>query len=575
MLAIAMLRSIKPRPRAVVCALLLVACALAPARNARAQVAPAREAKDNGAISGRITNDNHGVAGVLVTLAAAQDSEQRKSPLKTTTDADGRYRLLNVPPGRYYLNPFAPAFVVSDVNPAEWQPGRLLNVAPGDKLDGIDFTLTRGGVITGRVTNGDGKPLVETMVRIMAADEADRKKPQFQIPLFQFQTDDRGVYRLFGLAQGRYLVFVGDAPEDGTVRVGGSGNYTPQTFYGNTSEVAQARPVEVETGAEATAIDIVVGKQPRGYEAAGRVVDERGHAVAGVSCVYGPVNAEGRFMGSFGSDGSQTNERGEFHLRGLSPGRYGIFASQGRPFSQEPSQTYSSTAVFDVLDADVNGLELKIARGATLNGIVQFEGTPSPAVVAKLAELRLGANLRSSSPAIMLSFNTSQAKVNADGSFQLTGLRPGKTSLLLGWPQVKGITIAHVQRDGVEQPEGIEVGAGENITGVRVVLTYGASTIRGQVQFTSARPTGGQLHAEVHRIGAPVGTGGGYGDVDTLGRFVIENLAAGEYEVLLFEDYPAFGSEQRRPPVDRKVVTVPENGEAQLTLVFKQGDTPQ
>jgi hypothetical protein len=107
------------------------------------------------------------------------------------------------------------------------------------------------------------------------------------------------------------------------------------------------------------------------------------------------------------------------------------------------------------------------------------------------------------------------------------------------------------------------------------VLAYGASTIRGQVQFTSARPTGGQLHAEVHRIGAPVGTGGGSGDIDSLGRFVIENLAAGEYEVLLFEDYPGFGSEQRRPPVDRKVVTVPENGEAQITLVFKQEGTPQ
>ena len=563
-------------PRVLVCALALFVCALTQTARAQPPPSPApKDVKETGTISGRITTENRGVAGVVVTLAPSDWSEREKSIAKATTDADGRYRLANVPPGRYYLNPFAPAFVVSDVNPAAWQPGRLLNVAPGDKLEGLDFTLTRGGVITGRVTNAEGKPLIETMVRVMAANEADRKNPLFSVPPFQYQTDDRGVYRLFGLNAGRYLVYVGEAPEDGVVHTGGGGS-VPRTFYGNTAEIAQARPVEVAGGDEVTAIDIVVGKPPRSFEVAGRVVDERGRAVAGASVMYGPVRADGSFMGSFGSDGARTDERGEFHTRGLSPGRYGIFATQAQPFAQEQSQTYSDAAVFDIIDADVSGVQIRLARGATVSGVVQVEGTTNPAVIARLTELNLGTSVRqpAATTGTVAAPSFTQTKVNADGSFVLTGLRPGRHTMYLGWPQVKGFTLARVQRDGVDQPEGIEVAPGERIAGVRLVVAYGASTIRGQVQFTTPRPAEGHLHAEVRRNGAPVGTGGGFGDVDALGRFVVENLAAGEYEVTLFEDYPAFGSEQRRPPLDRKVVNVPENGEAQVTLVFKQEAPP-
>ncbi len=563
-----MLRATQTQTRRhVIRALLIIACALAPLTYTSAQT-PAKEPKDTGVIAGRITREGHAVADVLVTLMPGDWSAQQKPVAKTTSDADGRYRLANVPPGRYYLNPFAPAYVVSDINPADWRPGRMLNVAAGDKLEGLDFTLTRGGVITGRVTNADGKPVVETMVRVMAADEADRKKPQYSVAKFAFQTDDRGVYRLYGLSVGRYLVYIGESPEDGMVRVGGAGSY-PRTFYGNTSDIAQAKPVEVTTGEEATAIDIVVGKPAQSYAVAGRVVDERGQPVTGASIVYGPINAEGRFVGSFGADGSKTNERGEFRLRGLSPNRYGLWAMEGQAFGGEQSANYSSAAAVEIIEQDVSGIEIKLTRGATLSGIVTVEGTTNPTVLAKLAELRLGANTRGQTGLAPPAFGN--AKVNADGTFTLTGLRPGKTNLSLGWPQVKGFSLVRVQRDNLDQLEGIDIAAGERVTGVRVIVAYGASTVRGQVQFPNGqRPVGGHVHVEAHRVGTPVGTGNGSAEIDALGRFVLENLSAGEYELLLFADYPAFGTEQRKPPVDRKVVNVPETGDVQVTLVFKQ-----
>src|SRR5206468_1836591 len=132
----------------------------------------------------------------------------------------------------YYLNATAPAYVSPDANLLTARQGRLLNITAGDQLEGLDFTLMRGGVITGRITNAEGKPVVEARIQLVAAADADGRNQQIIFPPFLFQTDDRGVYRVYGLAAGRYLVSVGegqDARIYGIARGGSS--YIPHTYY--------------------------------------------------------------------------------------------------------------------------------------------------------------------------------------------------------------------------------------------------------------------------------------------------------------------------------------------------------
>ncbi|PYS92949.1 MAG: hypothetical protein DMF64_06720 [Acidobacteria bacterium] len=566
----ALLRSTSTSARALFCVLSVVACALAPHVNTHAQT-PVRASKGSAFVAGRVTCEEHPVAGVLVALMPVNWSGfgPPQPAAKATTDAEGRYRLTNVPVGSYQLTANAPAYIISNANPLTARQGRLLNITADDQLEGLDFMLTRGGVITGRVTNAEGKPVVEARLRIITADEADRRNPQYMIPPFAFQTDDRGVYRIYGLLAGRYLVSVGEGQDEGFIRVGRASSYIPRTFYGDTSEQAQAKPVEVVAGAETSGVDITVGKPAHTYEAAGRVVDEHGQPVAGAGLIYGAVNATGRFTGGYGSDGTRTNERGEFRMKNLMPGHYGLFASQGQAFSQEPSATYSDAVAFEIIDQDVSGLEIKLTHGASISGTLVVEGTNNPAVVARLTELRLGAGTRATEG--LVPPVSTEAHINADGSFLITGLRPGKVQLFLGYPPVKGFTLLRVQHDGADSPQGIEVTSGAQVSGVRVVVAYGTGVIRGQVQYPSgARPAGARIAVNVRRAGAAEGEGYVASVlVDELGRFVVENLSAGEYELTLFDAAtPTPG--QRRQPADRKLVNVPDTGEVQVTLVFNQ-----
>src|SRR5688500_17357905 len=70
-------------------------------------------AAPSGSISGRAMLRDAPAAGISIGLASAGNPAPRHSPLiKAITDESGRYTLAGVPPGRYGVLPFAPAFVV-------------------------------------------------------------------------------------------------------------------------------------------------------------------------------------------------------------------------------------------------------------------------------------------------------------------------------------------------------------------------------------------------------------------------------------------------------------------------------
>ncbi len=517
-------------------------------------------------ISGRVTSasgasDNKGLAGVSVALNVTrqQGNQRPRNIARVTTDAEGRYTLTNIPPGHYQIMVIAPVFVMQDAG--RWWSGKPLDVLAGEFIEDINFELERGGVITGRVTDADGKPVISEFVNLTAEDRNNNGTVGMGNP-YMYQTDDRGIYRIYGLSAGHYRVSVGQgvAGVVGVVRTsGGARRIYQRTFYPGTSEMSEARLVEVTPGGEATDIDIALGTPAKTFKIAGRVVNaETGQSVPGITLAVGTMTKGGR--ASFGN-GTQTNERGEFEFGNLMPGHYFIFLSP----RESASEFYGDSTTFEIKEADVSGVEVKLHRGLTVSGQVVVEGLGNRATLARLLSqvvLAVGNDNRKNS----MPLPPSTIKPAPDGSFSAGGLRPGRVQIYTGWPAVKGLTLLRVERDGVDQGrEGVQVAEGAPVAGVRVIFTYGNASIRGQLRIVNGTltPQSG-LSIYVTRPGSEsVHFNGRRADVDARGRFAIEGLPAGDYELIVQAYAPGKQVQQTK-----ERVTLAEDGETTLAPVL-------
>lgn len=139
-----------------------------------AQSAPKETTKSaRGSISGRVTIKGKGVFGVAVALRKFEQGNSTERIPRAITDQDGFYRLTNVAPGTYEVSPSAPAFVPSDLG---FQRGKNVLVGEDENVENINFTLVRGGVITGKVTDADGHPVIQQQVSIYRDADFQRQR---------------------------------------------------------------------------------------------------------------------------------------------------------------------------------------------------------------------------------------------------------------------------------------------------------------------------------------------------------------------------------------------------------------
>src|SRR5437764_1398768 len=104
--------------------------------------------------------------------------------------------------------------------------------APSQSVSPQSREVNAAGTIAGRVTVN---PQVAN-VNLQGA----RHEP-YNGNYTVMQTDDRGVYRIYGLPPGRYLVSAGiPVGRDGGASMGRGNSYYPQTFYPGVRDEAKA-----------------------------------------------------------------------------------------------------------------------------------------------------------------------------------------------------------------------------------------------------------------------------------------------------------------------------------------------
>ena len=513
--------------------------------------------KPNGSISGRVTLAGKAAAGIPVVAVSGDSVNRRDAAGRTVTDIEGRYQISGLAAGQYQVWTLTPG-IIAEGGGFPYFPfygsvkGILL--AANEDVQNVDLKLVRGSVITGRITDSDNHPVVLERITVQMVDQngASRLGPLGSSIDEMYQTDDRGIYRIFGLPAGRYKISTGSDPSQGMRR----GQRYKRTFHPDTNDESKAAIVELKEADEATNIDIKVQTAASSYVVSGRVTDtETGVPIPKAGVRFSPVpKASERPAPGFGI---QADDRGEFSFSGIAPGRYSVYATS----EYYGGNFYGNPVYFEIVDKDVSGIEIKTVPGLSVSGVIVADGMSVKDLFAQLPGLRVEAR----------GFTNDQVNsggnspVAPDGSFQVDGLRPGRVSISVVTSGA-GIrpSIARIEHDGIGLSQGFDIQ--QSVSGLRILVSYGNGTIRGTVRVEGDEAIGdSRLYVNCKAEGARDGRNA---LVDARGRFLIQHLSPGTYEVTLQVEAAPTSNRARPIPPQKQTVSVANGSESEVTFII-------
>ena len=334
----------------------------------------------------------------------------------TTTESDGKFYFPNLPPGTYRITARRDGYWPAEYG-QRWVdgPGQPITLAPGQKMVDVRIVMTKGAVISGRVTDRSGRPL--TGARVRAMKPWIQENQRILRVVTEVVANELGEYRLIWLLPGRYYL-------------------SATVVEGPASTQLIINPDAQNTGVNANASRAVARQVTAGPMPTGIDQDE----------VYAPIYFPGTPDGDraiaiqlkqgeeYRDADINVNPTRTFHVRGLvtdlpapAAGAAGVPPQFGGPFGgqtpvrltpQTPNGSLYATPVdastgrfdfpkvipgsyvaylfldgntvrsgVDVRAGDVDGIHLPVSAGVDIPVRIRFEGEP-PKNFPNLAGLR-------------------------------------------------------------------------------------------------------------------------------------------------------------------------------------------
>ena len=449
---------------------------------AQAQTPSSRPAKTDqpitGTIDGKVVNESgQPMSGAAVSVRLVSSGIGRS----TIADQEGNFRVNGLETGLYAVSANTPAYTNAPGDPDAPKYYRL--------GDSVRVDMVRGGAITGTVTNAMGEAVISVRVRAQMIRDAKGRAARFS-GTFEQQTDDRGVYRIYGLPPGTYLVFAG-----GSSFVPSYSVYDDDIpTYAPSSTRDTAAEVSVRSGE-----DVMADIRYRG---------EPGHSISGSVKGSGTSSGSITLMRPGSSFPIATAvlvpfSRG-FIFNGLADGDYYVVAQESVGTQTIPpvfTITFSDPKKITIKGADVTGIELVTKPLGSISGKILLEPTKVPECQGKRPPVMAEALVRFRRPEKEVEAGEAQglrsfgsaASPDAAGAFVLRNLQAGSYQFdprfYARYWYLQSITV----NSAGPKPQRTDAAAnwtilksGEQLSNVIVTLAEGAATVHGKVPATDA-----------------------------------------------------------------------------------------
>lgn len=527
-----------------------ITSAQTPPRDPTQLLAPA----GTGVISGLVVDaENKPMRLVAVRI----EGDPRANRTVMTDDA-GRFAFAKVPAGEFFVRAKKPAY--PEVSYGAKRPGRSgvrLQIKDGSRIDNIVLKMERGAVITGTVFNERGQVMPGVSMsayRIYTGLDGSFSTSSVSSGSGYPSTDDRGVFRFYGLPAGEYIVgtspFFGSGssarvPSDEEIReafaraeqvITPSGtpapkprgpepqqvDYTP-LYYPDAPNAVSAARITVSAGEERTGIDLRMVLRPTAA-IAGQISNAPDAASVEMLLV---TMAQGSILHTSALPDST------FNFKGLAAGDYTVAARTSGP------NMLVASADITLNGRDATGINLILGPPLSVTGRVVIQQTgaaPAPAI-SQVRVSVLPSSAKSSGTPVSVT-------PSADGTFIVQGMLPGKYQITASVAGVSGaptpfalVSAVVGGRDVTDTA--VDLNSAAPIEPMTLTLSDALPELSGRILAADGTPATGYYVVAVaadqrYWLWSPRRIKSARPDAN--GRFVFANLPAGTYRIAATTD---------------------------------------